>query len=335
LFLCLIIECYAPQGEASYSMVMPAPVSGITPAFSIIIAVFNDWVPLRECLESLGRQENAPSFEVIVVDDGSDEPAPQLIRQWAGRYPLAIVNQPHRGIPAARNHGVRVSNGEVLLFVDADCRLRTDCLANLGATVFHPPEHNSFQLRLAGDLSNLVGKTEELRFRTLQNQLMQPNGCIRYLNTSAFAIRRARLDPEKDLFDVSVPRGEDTLLLVNLMEHGELPYFVANATVEHVIPLSLGSCLLKDIRSAYTERKAYDIISSKGMRIRLRNRERLAMLSSMWKTSGQPHIGRLAWFVLVGRQIIQRIVSIACRLLRRLRLLPAQPVAETAESIYD
>jgi len=305
---------------------MPDRVSERAPVFSVIIPVYNDWGPLGECLESLGRQEKAPTFEVIVVNDGSREPAPELIRQWAGRFPLTIVTQPHKGIPAARNRGVQAAAGSVLLFVDSDCRLRTDCLRNLGSTVVQLPQQNSFQLRLAGDLSSLVGKTEELRFITLQNQLLQPNGCIRYLNTSAFAIRRARVDPEKGFFEVNVRRGEDTLLLVSLIEAGELPYFVTSATVQHVIPLSVGLCLLKDIRSAYLERKAYDIISAKGMRMRVRNRERLAMLSSMWETAGQQGIGRTAWFVLVGRQTIQRIVSVGCWFLR---FLPAQQVAQT------
>jgi len=305
---------------------MPDPVSETAPGFSIIIPVHNDWGPLGECLESVGRQENAPPFEVIIVDDGSREPAPELIRQWAGRFPLAIVSQPHRGIPAARNRGIQAARGSVLLFVDSDCRLRTDCLRNLGSTVVQLPQQNSFQLRLAGDLSSLVGKTEELRFITLQNQLIQPNGCIRYLNTSAFAIRRSRVDSEKGFFEVNVCRGEDTLLLVSLIEAGELPYFVASATVQHVIRLSLGLCLLKDIRSAYLERKAYDIISSKGVRMRVRNRERLAMLSSMWGTARQQGIGRMAWFVLVGRQTIQRMVSVGCWFLR---FLPARQAVET------
>jgi len=305
---------------------MPESGSGTSPAFSIIIAVYNDWVPLRECLESLGRQENTPHFEVIIVDDGSLEPAPEFIRQWGGRYPLTIIPQPHRGIPAARNCGVQAAQGSVLVFVDADCRLRTDCLANLSSTVFRFPQHHSFQLHLTGDRSSLVGKTEELRFITLQNQLVQADGCIRYLNTSAFAIRRSRVDPEKGFFDVSVRRGEDTLLLVSLIEAGELPYFVATATVRHEVSLSLGGCLLKDIRSAYLESKAYDIISSKGVRMRVTNRDRLAMLRSMWRTAGQSGIGRLAWFVLVGRQTTQRIVSVACWLLR---LRPAPRAAVT------
>lgn len=324
MILGLFMQSYAAEGlwrEVRYRMVTPDAVSGTAPAFSIIIAVYNDWEPLRECLQSLGRQEDAPSFEVIIVDDGSGEPAPEFIRQWADRYPLAILHQPHRGIPTARNRGVQTAQGSVLLFVDADCRLRTDCLANLGGTVFHLPQHNSFQLRLTGDLSSLVGKTEELRFITLENQLLEPDGRIRYLNTSAFAIRRARVDPEKGFFDVRVPRGEDTLLLLHLIEAGELPFFVANAIVQHVVALSLGPCLLKDIRSAYLERKAYDLISAKGVRMRVSNRERLAMLLSMWKTAGHRGIGRLAWFALVGRQTIQRIVSLLCWLLR-LRLAP-------------
>jgi len=306
---------------------MPDPVSETAPALSIIIPVYNDWRPLRECLESLGRQEGAPAFEVIIVDDGSREPVPELIRQWADRFPLAIISQTHRGIPAARNRGVQAATGSVLLFVDSDCRLHPDCLRNLASAVVQLPQQNSFQLRLTGDLSSLVGKTEELRFLTLQNRLRQPNGCIRYLNTSAFAIRRARVNLEKDFFDVNVRRGEDTLLLVSLIEAGELPYFLATATVQHVIPLSLRLCLLKDIRSAYLERKAYDIVAAKGVRIRVSNRERLRMLSSMWKTAGDEGIGRMAWFVLVGRQTIQRIVSVGCWFLR---FLPAEQVAETA-----
>ncbi|HXW93187.1 MAG TPA: glycosyltransferase family A protein [Terriglobales bacterium] len=323
------MQSYAAEGlwrEVRYRMVTPDAVSGTAPAFSIIVAVYNDWEPLGECLQSLGRQEDAPGFEVIIVDDGSREPAPEFIRQWGDHYPLAILHQPHRGIPASRNRGVQSANGSVLLFVDADCRLRTDCLAKLAATVVQSPQHNSFQLRLTGDRSSLVGKTEELRFITLEKQLIEPDGCIRYLNTSAFAIRRARVDREKGFFDVRVLRGEDTLLLAHLIAAGELPFFVANAIVQHVVLLSLGPCLLKDIRSAYLERRAYDIISAKGVRMRVDNRQRLAMLLSMWKTAGQRGIGRLAWFVLVGRQSLQRIVSLACWLLR---LRPAPPVAET------
>jgi glycosyltransferase involved in cell wall biosynthesis len=277
---------------------------------STIIAVYNDWAALDGCLQSLTRQADGPDFEVMVIDDGSEEAAPETIRQWTSSLRLTIVRQIHGGIPVARNHGIRISSGEVLLFVDADCRLQAGCLAALSATISRSPQHDCFQLRLAGNCSSVVGRAEQLRLVTLQQHTLQPDGRIRYLNTAGFAIRRARTDVANGLFDPAALRGEDTLLLANLMQAGELPLFVPDAVVEHVIPLSFMACLLKDVRSAYLEGRTYDAIASKGVRIRMAHRERLGLLSLMWKTAGQRSIGRTAWFVLVCRQTVQRIISV-------------------------
>jgi glycosyltransferase involved in cell wall biosynthesis len=293
-------------------MVHYDPASARTPLFSIIIPAYNDWAPLGRCLQSLAEQTNGPSFEVIIVDDGSREAAPEFIHHWIRFYPLTVVRQSHAGISTARNRGIQISRGSVLLFVDADCKLQTNCLAALVSTINDAPQHNCFQLHLIGDCSGPVGRAEELRLRTLQNHLLQPNGCIRYLNTAGFAIRRERVNIEGGLFDPVALRAEDTLLLANLMQSGELPLFAANAIVQHAIPLSLVECLLKDIRSVFLERKTYDIIASKGVRIRVNHQERMTMLWSTWKTCGQPSIGRSAWFVLAARQALRLIVSFAC-----------------------
>lgn len=283
------------------------PVSIATPLFSIIIGVCNDWAPLDRCLRSLAQQTEGPSFEVIIVDDGSREEATEFICHWVLCYPLTIVRQFHAGIAAARNRGAQISRGSILVFVDADCRLQFNCLSALNSTITNSHQHSCFQLRLVGDCSGLVGRAEELRLITLQNHTLQPNGCIRYLNTAGFAIRRARVDIERGVFDPAALRGEDTLLLASLMQGGELPLFVANAIVQHAIPLSLTECLLKDIRSGYLEGRTDDFIAAKGVTVRVSHRERLSMLWSMWKTSGQDSIGRVAWFVLVARQALERL----------------------------
>lgn len=279
------------------------------PIFSIVIPVYNDWISLDQCLQSLEKQSNSPSFEVIVVDDGSTDSAPESIRNPVHGYQLTSIRQAHAGIPAARNHGIRVSKGEVVLFVDADCRLRPNCLTILGETAARAPQHDYFQLRLLGNRSSLVGRAEELRLMALQEHMLQTDGRIRYLNTAGFAIRRARATRETDLFDPTALRAEDTLLLVNLIQRGELPLFVPEAVVEHTIQLSFLACLRKDAQSAYLERRAYGIIATKGVRIRATQRERLRLLQSMWKTAGERSIGRLAWITLVLRQSLQRIIS--------------------------
>ena len=291
-------------------MFMDAPVSA--PQYSIVVAVYNDWVLLDDCLRSLAEQASAPSFEVIVVDDGSRQTAPESIRHWTRCCPLTIIRQCHAGISAARNRGLQISRGSVMVFADADCRFQANCLAALASAVARSPQHDCFQLHLSGDCSGTVGRAEQLRLITFQHHMLQPDGCIRYLNTAGFAIRKTRVDIARGLFNPMALRAEDTLLLVDLMKGGELPFFVADATVQHVIPLSLIDCIRKDARSAYLERTAYNIIASRGVRIRVSHRERIRMLLSMWKTSGEDNIGRLAWFVLVGRQTLQRTLSFVC-----------------------
>jgi glycosyltransferase involved in cell wall biosynthesis len=287
-----------------------------TPRFSIVIPVYDDWTPLEQCLQSLSLQVNAPSFEVIVVDDGSVESAPDSISRGAYDFAVKVVRQAHSGIPGARNQGVRHSKGNVLLFIDADCKVKENCLAALNVNISNSPEHDCFQLRIVGNSSSLVRRAEELRLTTFQSMMLQPDSRIRYLNTAGFAIRRARLGITTDMFNPAALRAEDTLLLANLMQVGELPLFVPDAVVEHAIPLSLMGCLRKDLRSVYLERRAYDMIAAKGLRIRLTHRERLQLLWSMWKAAGHASIGRSAWFAVVTRQAFQRMISFGYRYLR-------------------
>jgi glycosyltransferase involved in cell wall biosynthesis len=294
--------------------------STTTTLFSIIIAVYNDWAPLDQCLRSLVQQKNGASFEVIIADDGSAEAAPEIIRSWGEYYPLTILRHPHAGISTARNRGVQASKGKILVFVDADCRLKIDCLAALASTVADFPQHNYFQLHLVGDCLGTVGKAEELRLAMLQEHMLQPDGRIRYLNTAGFAVRKAVVDVARGVFDPVALRAEDTFLMATLMQRGELPFFVPNATVEHAIPLSVMTCLRKDIRSIYLEAKTYDLIASKGIKFRVGYRERVAMVRSMWQASGKRSFGRRAWFVVTGRQGLRLVASYVYRCFRAVRL---------------
>ncbi len=297
-------------------------------SLSIIIAVYDDWTPLEQCLRSLAGQRSAPHFEVVIVDDGSHTDLPARLLEDFTACPLRIVRQPHSGISVARNTGIEASAGSLLLFVDADSRLQTDCLRQLLLTVDAHPEHNCFQLRLVGDRSTLIGRSEELRLITLQNHLRM-DGCIRYLNTAGFAIRKSSVAPGKYLFNPTVLRGEDTLLLLDLLEAAEPPFYAFAAVVQHATPLTVLRCLQKDIRSAYREGKTYEIAARKGLRIRVTHRERLTMLKAMWKTSAQPSIGRTAYLVAILRQALQRGVSLANKLLHRPRKL--RPMARSSD----
>ena len=213
--------------------------NGGVPRFSVIIAVFNDWVPLDACLRSLSEQTNFRDFEVIIVDDGSEHPAPDSIRRWAECYSLSIFREPHAGIAAARNSGVRRSNGEVLVFSDADCRFEPDCLSALNSVVSRCPQYECFQLHLAGDCSTLLGRAEELRLIAIQDQTLQEDGRIRYLNTLDLLYEDLTPAFSKGPFDPAAQRGEDTLLLATLIQRGEIPLFrrmMRRSSIRYLFP---------------------------------------------------------------------------------------------------
>jgi cellulose synthase/poly-beta-1,6-N-acetylglucosamine synthase-like glycosyltransferase len=297
-------------------MASQSSIIASTPFFSVIIAVYNGWEALDACLQSLAQQSKAPGFEVILVDDGSAEPAPASIHDWGNYCPLITIRQSHAGVSAARNRGAQDSSGAILLFADADSRFQPNCMETLAFTIANSPQHSSFQLRLTGDCSTLVGRVEELRLTTLLDHLLQPDGTLRYLNTAGFAIRRTQVNVEAGIFYTKAIRGEDTLLLAGLIQRGQLPLLVTGAVVQHETPFSLWDSLRKEVRSAYLEMSTYKIIGSKGVKFQVSHRERLQMLRFMWTVSKRPTIGRSAWFILVIRQLLRLVVHLGCRIAR-------------------
>lgn len=91
-------------------------------ALSIIIPHLNDTARLWRCLNDLAPQLGR-EVEVIVCDNGSDVPLDGIKRD----FPWVIhVHETTRGAGLARNAGVRVARGEVLAFIDSDCRPAED-----------------------------------------------------------------------------------------------------------------------------------------------------------------------------------------------------------------
>jgi glycosyltransferase involved in cell wall biosynthesis len=94
-----------------------------SPAFaelvSVIVPCYRQAQYLGEAIESVLAQ-TYPHLEVIVVDDGSDDNVGAI----ASRYPgVRCIREPNSGPAAARNAGIRNSNGDFLIFLDADDRL--------------------------------------------------------------------------------------------------------------------------------------------------------------------------------------------------------------------
>ncbi|MDX6555988.1 MAG: hypothetical protein QOD86_2183 [Miltoncostaeaceae bacterium] len=89
------------------------------PLVSVVIPCYGQAHYLTEAIESALAQ-TYPQVEVVVVDDGSRDNTSAV----AGAYPgVRVVRQENAGLAAARNAGLRVTDGEFLVFLDADDRL--------------------------------------------------------------------------------------------------------------------------------------------------------------------------------------------------------------------
>ncbi len=102
------------------------------PFLSVVICTRNRPEHLGRCLESLAAQSvSRRQFEVVVVDDGSDQfgEVRARVEGFKGRLKVRLVRQPHRGLAAARNRGIRAARGHVVLFLNDDVTLPPDGLA--------------------------------------------------------------------------------------------------------------------------------------------------------------------------------------------------------------
>jgi GT2 family glycosyltransferase len=76
---------------------------------------------LRLVLESLAEQSIHPDrYEVVVIDDGSTDGTGEMIKSLDVPYRLTYGYQPHSALATARNHGIRLSHGEIMLYIDDD-----------------------------------------------------------------------------------------------------------------------------------------------------------------------------------------------------------------------
>lgn len=98
---------------------------------SIIVPVYNSGEYLGECVESVYAQRTGRSYELILIDDGSDDDTRALVESYAGRERTRAYRQINKGAAAARNYALDLARGEYVMFLDADDKLAPDAIENL------------------------------------------------------------------------------------------------------------------------------------------------------------------------------------------------------------
>jgi len=104
----------------------------LDPTVAVIVPVYNRSSLLANVLAGLSRQSYDRTFEVVVVDDGSQEDIRQVVDRYADSVDVRLVQQERDGfgLARARNLGVASVDTDVVVFLDADCVPADDWLAH-------------------------------------------------------------------------------------------------------------------------------------------------------------------------------------------------------------
>ena len=89
--------------------------------WSVIIPTYNRLPILQKCLQAMEAQDFTQPYEIVVVDDGSTDGTVEFLHNHSDRFPhVRLLLQNHEGAAIARNTGIDVAAGEIIVFIDSD-----------------------------------------------------------------------------------------------------------------------------------------------------------------------------------------------------------------------
>ena len=228
------------------------------PLFSVVIPTHNRVEVLPEVVAARGRLERAPSFEVVVVDDGSSDGTAEWLSAQRPPYPFRRLRQANQGPAAARNAGVAAAVAPRVAFLGDDTvpsaswlaahteawerRGREPGLTVLGRTDWHP------RMRRTPFLEHINENGLQFGFALIADVERVP---FNFFYTSNLSLGRDRLLAEP--FDTAFPypAWEDIEVAYRLERRGQRMVFAPEARVAHDHPTTFQRFTQRQERAGY------------------------------------------------------------------------------------
>ncbi|MGD0575780.1 MAG: glycosyltransferase [Anaerolineales bacterium] len=210
--------------RVAQSVTMPPSKKGLV---SVIIPAYNKAPYVTQAVKSVLGQDY-PHREIIVVDDGSTDGTAEVLKAQAKE--LTYVHQSNQGPAAARNRGLRIAQGEFILFLDADDFLLPGALsAHIRQLLSHPSHgfsHSGWRFVDARG-EPLADETpwKEVPRLDLENWLERKPVFL-----GAMMFRRSSLEHSGG-FDTRLFQAEDVDLLFRLALSGSRGEWIRSVTV--------------------------------------------------------------------------------------------------------
>jgi cellulose synthase/poly-beta-1,6-N-acetylglucosamine synthase-like glycosyltransferase/peptidoglycan/xylan/chitin deacetylase (PgdA/CDA1 family) len=139
------------------------------PFVSIIVPAYNEEFVIEATIRSL-LNSDYENFEIIVVDDGSQDRTSEVVREHFSGEPLVrLFTEANAGKSAALNFGLRHAQGEVIVALDADTQFPANTIRALARRFVDPTIGAVAGNAKVGNRINIVTRWQALEYITSQN----------------------------------------------------------------------------------------------------------------------------------------------------------------------
>ncbi len=212
----------------------------------MVIPVYNRKDFIRQCLESVLRQDFKGDYEVIVVDDGSTDGTREVLKEFDSQI-LVHSNQTNRGLTYSRNKGIDLSRGKWVAFTDSDCIVNEDWLKEL----IKPFTISSQLAVVGGRIDDPVSKTYWELVNKGANFIARKDRYVREILGCNMCFRREFL--LKNKFDESLKyAGDEVDLCLKARRQGYRIYYYNSAKVIHYHRTTFRGAIIQAFRFGYS-----------------------------------------------------------------------------------
>lgn len=218
-------EWLRSKSEPVLPQVDPVPPAPGEPLAAVIIPCYNYGKYLPEAVSSALNQ-TLRNIEIIVVDDGSGDPYTiTVLKEMEKKDGVTVIRQPNKGLPAARNTGIRATRARYITCLDADDLIDPTYLEKTVTVLEARPD-----VGLAYSYAELFGDVNEIWY----TETMDPGKLLKYNHVPVVAVFRRQAWEEVGGYDESMRAGyEDWDFWLRLAGAGYKGYLVREPLFKH------------------------------------------------------------------------------------------------------
>ncbi|WP_343588526.1 polysaccharide deacetylase family protein [Flavobacterium sp.] len=145
-----------------------------SPKVSIIVPAYNEEINAVKTIENLLGQDY-PDFDIVFVDDGSKDKTFAMINEaFANNLKVKVHTKPNGGKASALNYGIKLTENEYVVCIDADTQLKKDAISQLMKGFTMQLKDNQEIGAIAGNVkvgneNTMLTRWQSIEYTTAQN----------------------------------------------------------------------------------------------------------------------------------------------------------------------